>query len=401
MDRSVNYFYTSCTRGDGWPDITRFHADLEYRLRVKEGRWVSGDLGGSTAADGPAAEAVAEVGVMIALYSPHFFTSPRCAFEWAVFQARIRRSELLARHDMSRCLITLLWKPVPEGTRPASVPEPEEAVHDGLGLAALMQSDTPESYDSYFHLIGRLAERITEARRTELPPFSTTDLADVQPEFGPASPGEAAEAGEPQTAQTAGTAETAEPGLPRRRTPWVVSADATQPGSTAQYVGFGSLPPLVPADPVVTAGSAFPTPLTVAVNYVGADQAWADWISSLLGEDGNAEVRQVRWEAGDESLGDSVARARSAAHRVVVIFSRSYFAARATEPLEWEDVFTGRDSERLIPVQIDEEPRPVLVRRGLRVLRLHGSADDEVRRLRAEVRDPSPRVPLPREGELW
>ncbi|MFE5854125.1 TIR domain-containing protein [Streptomyces sp. NPDC056500] len=384
MDRSVNYFYTSCTRGDGWPDITRFHADLEYRLRVKEGRWVSGDLGGSTAADGPAAEAIAEVGVMIALYSPHFFTSATCAFEWAVFQARIRRSELLARHDMSRCLITLLWKPVPEGTRPPSVPEPEEAVHDGLGLAALMQSDTPESYDSYFHLIGRLAERITEARRTELSPFSTTDLADVQPEFGPASPGE-----------------TGEPSPPRRRTPRVGSADAAQPGSTPQYVGFGSLPRLVPADPPVTAGSASPTTLTVAVNYVGADQAWADWISSLLGEDGHAEVRQVRWEAGDESLGESVARARSAAHRVVVIFSRSYFAARATEPLEWEDVFTGRDSERLIPVQIDEEPRPVLVRRGLRVLRLHGSADDEVRRLRAEVRDPSPRVPLPREGELW
>lgn len=364
MDQSVNYFYTSCTRSDGWPALTRFHADLEYRLRVQEGQWVSGTLGAQMAPGSVPDGGIAEVSVMIALYSPLYFQNAACGLELAVFQARMRRYSILADQDASRCLIPLCWKPVPEDARPLGLPDPEEwpdtagwdGGHEDQGLSALMRSDSAEAHDAYFTLIGHLAKRIVEARQTPLTAFAPSELRDMQPAFGSA---------ELQTSLSGPV--------------------HTRDSYARPPTEYDSRPALV----------------SVAISYVGADQPWADWMTATLENDGHPSVQQVRRETEDESLSATVRRARLAAERVVVIFSRSYFGAGQTEPLEWEQVFAGADKDWLIPVQIDAEPRPVLVRRGVPVLQLHGSGEQEARRLCEEVREPSVRVPGQREGDAW
>lgn len=371
---SVFYFFTSCTRSDGWPTITRFHADLEYRLRVQEGLWVSGSLGAQTDTDSLLQCGVTEVGVMIALYSPLYFQNPVCGLEWAVFRDRMKHHALLRNRDASSCLIPLSWKPVPEDARPPGIPAPEEwpdaesrdqqhpdhgRSWTGQGLFELMNADSPEADDMYFALIGRLARRIVEARQIGLTGFDTAELPRSRPAFGSIPP-QGTPAGRPDLTGT-----------------------NDRQGRTHDY----SHPPS--------------SPVSVAINYVGADQPWADWMTAILESDGNLPIRQVRWETEAESLSDTVNRAQATGERVVVIFSRSYYESGETQPTEWEEVFAGPDKDWLIPVQIDAQPRPVLVRRGVPVLQLNGSGEQAARQLCEAVREPSTPVPGGRGGNHW
>ncbi|MEV0219572.1 toll/interleukin-1 receptor domain-containing protein [Streptomyces sp. NPDC050704] len=370
MDRSVNYFYTSCTRSDGWPSISRFHADLEYRLRAQEGLWVSGVLGPQTGS-GPVLESsVAQVGVMIALWSPEYFADRDCGLEWAVFQRRMRRHAALTSEDVSECLVPIVWEPVPRQLRPATTPDPQWPFgaewDDGYGsrrydsLSGLMRSDSPEANEAYFSLIGRLAKRIAEARRRGLTVIESTELRDTQPAFGYKSHARQA--------------------TPARR------QVAAGPGPAGRHTTGRTLYPAPPA-------------VAVSISYVGADQPWADWMEEVLEQGGHCEVRQVRWETEGESLAQTVQRARRGADRVVVVFSRSYFTAGATKLLDWETVFIGPGKDWLLPVQIDQGSRPLLVRSGVPVTLLNGSDEREAQRLRELVREPGPPVPGQREGD--
>lgn len=370
MDRSVNYFYTSCTRSDGWPSISRFHADLELRLKAQEGLWVGGVLGPQTGS-GPVLESgVTQVGVMISLYSPEYFRDRDCGLEWAVFRRRMHRHRILHEGDASDCLIPLVWKPVPRHMRPPETPEPRDwpatewddgygsRRYDTLGLSALMQSDSPEANEVYFSLIGQLAKRIAEARRIGLTVIDDAELRSTQPAFGSVT-------------------------HVRQRTP---ARTTVRTGPGRRDLDHHETPPTAP-------------PRSVAISYVGADQPWADWMEEILEPVGHPEVVQVRWKTEHESLQEAIDRARDAAELVIVVFSRSYFAAGASDPLIWEDVFVGPGREWLIPVQIDAEPRPLLVRRGVPVTQLNGSDDSQARLLRDLVREPGPLIPGQREGD--
>jgi hypothetical protein len=143
----------------------------------------------------------------------------------------------------------------------------------------------------------------------------------------------------------------------------------------------------VPEQPRPRPGSAADEPRSVAISYVGADQAWADWMDDVLREEGHT-VRQRRWRVGLETLSQTVERARDGADRVVVVFSRSYFDAGNTAPTDWEAAFTppASDPSWLVAVQIDAAPRPLLVR-GVQVLALEGSGPDQAERLREGVMD--------------
>jgi len=366
VDPSVNYFYTSCTRSDGWPAISRFHADLEYRLRAQEGLWVSGALGPQMGSGQRFDRALAEVGVMIALGSPQYFQSQYCGREWAVFKTRISRHRVRTQKDASACLIPILWEPVPPHALPPRTADGQESPSEtqweggfgGNGLHQLMQSDSREAEDAYFALLERLSRQIAEARRIHLSMIDVEELSRVRPAFGTL----------PLTRQTTSA-----------RTP-VYTGSYTEPNG-----GYDSR---VPSAPV-----------SIAISYVGADQPWADWMAEVLEQDGHPSVNQVRWETERESLTETVDRAHREAERVIALFSRTYFTAGETEPLDWERAFVGADKEWLIPVQIDTEPRPLLVRRGVPVTQLKGSDQNEAERLCELVRDPNPRIPGQREGD--
>ena len=340
------FFYTSCTRGDGWPALTRFHADLEYRLRAQEGYGVSGALGAATTPHAVLGSAITRAGVMIALYSPGYFQDRGCGLEWAVVQSRMRHHVITEGVQVPGCLIPVCWRPVADGLIPdavrgsASFPGP--GAFDWLrdqGLEALVSSSEPGADERYHVLVEQLAKSILEAGRAGLEPLGADEVHGTLPAFGSAQ-------GAPCAA------------LPEFRVP-----DQTAPRHE----------------------SAAGEPRSVAISYVGADQAWADWMGEVLSDEGHT-VRQWRWRVGRETLSQAVARARDAADRVVVVFSRSYFDAGDTAPTDWEAAFTppASDPSWLVAVQIDAAPRPLLVR-GVEVLALPGSGPDQAQRLRDEV----------------
>lgn len=365
MDRPV-YFFTSCTRGDGWTSITRFHADLEYRLRVQDGSWVNGALSES-APDTPgqdwrhaAREGIARAGCMIVLASQEYFLSKWCGLEWAAFRSRVTHHKAVNSVDAAQCLIPLVWKPVPPRELPATVADtPFETPDLGAdyaerGLLSLMRSGDPADEDAYFLLLGHLAHRVIEARGLALPPLDAGDFEQLTPAFG------------------------THPDLP----------DPDR-GDRGRAGDGGPRPVRMTARPIASV-------TRVAISYVGPDQAWADWINDILEAAGHP-VRQMRWETGHQSLVQTVTGARGGSDRVVVVFSRRYFASGDTEPTDWESAFTDTDADEpwLVPVQIDHEPRPLLIRQTP-VLQLSGSDAGDSERLRAAVLTPPTGGPLPR-----
>ncbi|MCX4641239.1 MULTISPECIES: toll/interleukin-1 receptor domain-containing protein [unclassified Streptomyces] len=347
MDPSA-FFYTSCTRGDGWPALTRFHADLEYRLRAQEGYGISGALGAAMNPDTVPSSAITRAGVMIALYSPRYFLDRGCGLEWAVIQSRMRRRANVEGIQVPGCLIPVCWKPVAERLIPQEVRRSESFPGPGAfdwlreqGLEALVSSSDPGADERYYVFVEQLTKSILEAGRAGLAPLGADEARDTLPAFG--------------SAQGA-----AGPSGPHLR---------------------------VPEQPAPRHESAAGEPRSVAISYVGADQAWADWMDGVLREEGHT-VRQRRRRVGRETLSQAVERARDGADRVVVVFSRSYFDAGNTAPTDWEAAFNppASDPSWLVAVQIDAAPRPVLVR-GVKVLTLEGSGPDQAERLREGVMD--------------
>ncbi|MEV7192187.1 toll/interleukin-1 receptor domain-containing protein [Streptomyces sp. NPDC093510] len=349
------FFYTSCVPADGWRALTRFHTDLEYQLRIQEGFGVSGVLGALAQHESAREGDVTRAGVMIALYSPKYFTNRGAGREWAVFRARMRHHEDTRGVPARGCLIPLCWKPVSGAHVPMSVRASVEEAgpFDWLrkyGLKSLADSPTAEDEVRYYALLEQLGKSIAEAGRTELERLDVADARELDPAFGSES---VAQAGRPMA--------TGGEGWQRRLDAPVTGAAQREPGS-------------------------------VAISYVGADQPWADWVTEVLGQRGHGVV-QRRWRASRESLEDAVAQARAAAERLLVIFSRNYFAAGNTSPTEWADTFVespGR-SPGAVLVQIDAAPRPLLVR-DAKVLVLAGSDPAEAEQLIEEVMPESPQL---------
>ncbi|MFD0318174.1 TIR domain-containing protein [Streptomyces flavalbus] len=310
------FFYTSCVRADGWRALTRFHTDLEYHLRIQEGFGVSGVLGAVAEPESARERDLARAGVMVALYSPRYFTDRGAGQEWAVFRSRMRYHEDVRGVPARGCLVPLCWKPVPDDQVPAGVRTAVTApgAFDWLrerGLEALAASPDSEDGVRYHTLLEQLAKTIAEAGRAELEHLDPADVPELAPAFGTERPVPVPRRG---TAARGGPAAGREPG-------------------------------------------------SVAISYVGADQPWADWMTEVLQQRGRRVVPH-RWRASRESLQDAVAQARGMAEHLLVIFSRNYFAAGDTSPTEWEDAFPesrSRSSDAVL-VQIDAAPRPLLVR---------------------------------------
>ncbi|MGW8062649.1 TIR domain-containing protein [Streptomyces ziwulingensis] len=327
------FFYTSCVRADGWPALTRFHTDLEYQLRTQEGFGVSGVLGALMDPESARESQVTRAGVMIALYSPRFFRDRGAGIEWAVFRSRMRHHEDTTGAPARSCLIPLCWKPVPD----AQVPEPvrESVSFPGAfewlrtdGLESLAASANPADEERYYALVEQLAKSIADAGRKELEELDVADALALEAAFGTEL-------------------------VPQPRQP------------------VGATSPATPA--TLRPGGAEPGSRSVAISYVGADQPWADWVEDVL-KDGGYHVVQQRWRASRETLPEAVARARGAAGRLLVLFSRDYFGAGSTSPTDWADAFTEPAAESPPPVlvQIDTAPRPLLVR-DAHVVMLAGS----------------------------
>ncbi|MEU5885364.1 toll/interleukin-1 receptor domain-containing protein [Streptomyces sp. NPDC047461] len=352
------FFYTSCVRADGWRALTRFHADLEYQLRIQEGSGVSGVIGALTEPESAYGGDVTRVGVMLALYSPKYFKDRGAGLEWSVFRSRVRHHEQTLGVSARGCLIPLCWKPMQDDPVPKAVRPMVEATgaFDWLrqyGLESLADYQNAEDGVRYFAFVEQLAKTIAEAGRTELEPLDVADARELDPAFGSEGSSQGRRTAEPDSVR------------PSR---WIGGEDR---GALA-----------LRSD-------------SVAISYVGADQPWADWMKEVLEQRGH-EVVQHRWRVGHgESLRDTVAQARAAAERLLVIFSRSYFAARDTAPTEWEDAFVeSGGASHAVLVQIDAAPRPLLVR-GAQVVVLTGADPAEVERRIEEV---LPEAPQPSEG---
>ncbi|WP_055564273.1 toll/interleukin-1 receptor domain-containing protein [Streptomyces atriruber] len=347
------FFYTSCVRADGWRALTRFHTDLEYQLRIQEGFGVSGLLGAVEEPESAREGGVTRAGVMIVLYSSRYFTDRGAGLEWAVFDARMRHHEGIRGVSARGCLVPLCWKPVADEQVPDNVRTSVEGpgAFDWLrqyGLESLAASPRAEDEVRYYALLEQLAKTIAEAGRTELEPLDLADAHDLDPAFG--------------------------------------SESAVQAGQLAEtrVEGWSHL------REILDTGTLQREPGSVAISYVGADQPWADWMSEVLVQRGHGVV-QRRWRASQESLKDAVAQARAAAERMLVIFSRNYFAAGNTDPTEWADTFVGspgRPSQAVL-VQIDAAPRPLLVR-DAQVVVLAGADPAEAEQLIEQVLPETP-----------
>lgn len=253
MDPSA-FFYTSCTRGDGWPALTRFHADLEYRLRAQEGYGISGALGAAMTPGTVPSSAIVKAGVMIALYSPRYFLDRGCGLEWAVIQSRMRRRANIEGVQGPGCLIPVCWKPVAERLIPQEVRRSESFPGPGAfdwlreqGLEALVSSSDPGADERYYVFVEQLTKSILEAGRAGLAPLGADEARDTLPAFG----------------------------------------------SAQGAAGPGGRHLRVPEQPDPRHESAAGEPRSVAISYVGADQAWADWMDGVLREEGHT-VRQRR-----------------------------------------------------------------------------------------------------------
>ncbi|MFE5394274.1 TIR domain-containing protein [Streptomyces sp. NPDC056568] len=349
------FFYTSCVRADGWHALTRFHTDLEYQLRIQEGFGVSGVLGALMDPESARESQVTRAGVMIALYSPRYFGDRGAGIEWAVFRSRMRHHEDTTGAPARGCLIPLCWKPVPDARVPeavrasASYPGAFEWLRTD-GLEALTASGDPAAEERYYALVEQLAKIIAEAGHRELEEMDVADALALDAAFGSEVV--------PQPRRPVGTRSLA----PGTRSP----APATTPRP----------------------GTAEPGARSVAISYVGADQPWADWVEDVL-KDGGYRVVQHRWRASREALPDAVARARSDAGRLLVLFSRDYFGARSTAPTDWEVAFAEPDAGSPPPVfvQIDTAPRPLLVRDSHVVMLAGSDLAASVRRILDEVSD--------------
>lgn len=191
---------------------------------------------------------------MIALYSPRYFLDRGCGLEWAVIQSRMRRRANIEGVQGPGCLIPVCWKPVAERLIPQEVRRSESFPGPGAfdwlreqGLEALVSSSDPGADERYYVFVEQLTKSILEAGRAGLAPLGADEARDTLPAFG----------------------------------------------SAQGAAGPGGRHLRVPEQPDPRHESAAGEPRSVAISYVGADQAWADWMDGVLREEGHT-VRQRR-----------------------------------------------------------------------------------------------------------
>ncbi|MCK9894123.1 toll/interleukin-1 receptor domain-containing protein [Frankia sp. AgB32] len=352
-----SYFFVSSAAKDERRWIQRFHADLEYELRLLAGTAVGGLLDTRPAPGGEAARALADgagrTRVMVALCSDPYFKDAWCGREWAVFGARVENFGKAGATRLEDGFVRVLWRSTHDPLPPAAGALLAEAgLPDSYrqhGLLWLMRN-APRGPGGYYALVRRFAARIIEAQQIELDALPESAVGAMRPAFGSHGSGAS------------------------RRTAAVASSGAG------------------PA----TASGRPPGQRRIAVSYVGADQQWADWLEQLLRQR-SYQVLQVRWaHSAGEPLRAAVERTASWKPQVtVVLLSRHYRAPRAEKPGEsgteaWE--WLGLDGplrRRVVRACIDPEPLPEPLR-DLPALDLSRLADSAIDALLAAVRAGGP-----------
>ncbi|RKS79849.1 TIR domain-containing protein [Actinomadura pelletieri DSM 43383] len=336
------HFLTSYAGGEDRAWVRRFHNDLENEIRGRLGPFIEGIL---IEPGGDSVPAAARAPALVSLISPTHFRDLRCGHEWAIFTERVAG----APRERDRCLIPVRWwKPLDVETEPPDAVRPmpgfwtriDAEPYATCGLLHLMRTRELDGAGGYYAVVSAVAAGVLDAGRAGLAPLDEATAATVRPAFGAAF---------------------------GSRVP--VTAQASAPRSTE------------PDAP----------PRTVAINYVGADQPWADYLRQLL-QSHDYEVELVRWNAGlAERLSEAVARARHSAERVVTVLSQNFVAPHmaALVPegnVDFEEELTGSPDEGapVIPVQVDSGPLPG----GLsgRVIRMSGLDETVIRMFLDAVR---------------
>ncbi|RFS82060.1 toll/interleukin-1 receptor domain-containing protein [Actinomadura spongiicola] len=335
-------FLTSYAGGEDRAWVRRFHNDLENEIRGRLGPFIEGVL---IEPGGDSVRAASQAPALVSLISPTHFRDLRCGHEWAIFTERLAR----VPRERDRCLITVRWcapldaeTDLPDTVRPMPGfwTRVDAEPYATRGLLHLMRTRELDGAGGYYAVVNAVAARVLDAGRAGLGPLDEATAMTVRPAFGTAFGSRV-----PATARAA-------------------AAQSTEPDQP---------------------------PRTVAINYVGADQPWADYLRHLL-QSHDYEVELVRWNAGlAERLSESVARARDSAERVVTVLSRNFVAPHMAAPVpegsvDFEEELTGasEDGPPVIPVQVDNGPLPG----GLsgRVIRMSGLDEAVIRMFLDAVR---------------
>lgn len=127
------------------------------------------------------------------------------------------------------------------------------------------------------------------------------------------------------------------------------------------------------------------------ISHAGPDRAWAEWVAWHLREAGyTVELDAWHWAPGD----NFVTRMHTAvdnASRVIALLSPAYFDADRYTAAEWSAALVKdekTDGHRLVPVQVERCPLPLLLRPLLRVELFDVPESEAVRRLLAAVNGP-------------
>ncbi|WP_235608376.1 TIR domain-containing protein, partial [Frankia casuarinae] len=297
-----NYFFISYAADEDRRWVQRFHADLEYELRVQVGSAVGGilDTRPRPGMDADLALAAGAGGtrVMVALCSDPFFRDAWCGREWEVFHSRIENFSKAGATRLEDGFLRVLWRPTQD-------PVPAVATRDLADASAGL----PDTYrqrgllwmmrkmllgaGGYYWFVRMLAARIVAAQQITLDPVPDLAVRRAAAAFGshPGSSGDPSEA-MPPFLPLAGSVNGNGNVNGNGRAGFRTHGDGDEARRAAS---IGTAPP-VPT-PTTTSrrttppvASDVPSPQTplaevsrlVAISYVGADQEWADWLEYLL-----------------------------------------------------------------------------------------------------------------------
>ncbi|MDX3850527.1 toll/interleukin-1 receptor domain-containing protein [Streptomyces sp. AK02-01A] len=134
------------------------------------------------------------------------------------------------------------------------------------------------------------------------------------------------------------------------------------------------------------------------VSYASPELSWAEWVAWQLQEAGYmVELDAWNWDVGANAV-TRMSQALTNARKMVALFSPAYFEPHRFTTDEWTAVVVlGRDSDRLIPVLIEDMDKDIIpaVLRPLVPVRIHGvPADVAKERLLRAVSGAQPAPPV-------
>ncbi|WP_250283225.1 MULTISPECIES: TIR domain-containing protein [unclassified Frankia] len=190
------YFMTSYASEQDRKWVARFHTDLERQMRaggadVLVGGQLDYPVPGSPGVRADGDHPAAKLPVMVALYSDSYFSDPRCALDWEIFNQRGRIYSQRYGKWPKDAVIGLIWRPVAitpveKVLKSQSWDAARGAPFAGDGLFNLMR----RHHDDYHRVVERTANRILEAHRRlttpgqELPSLSPEEVALIRPPSG-------------------------------------------------------------------------------------------------------------------------------------------------------------------------------------------------------------------------